>query len=137
MKLTELDKTFFGQVRLAARLYRGSNKRKLVGELLEAHYTISQDAYIILKLEAALKEIIEEEKAQAIRCYGLGDIARDALKLMEEARGGKPTPNLVHPPQSVLDILRLQNPERVRQDAEQPGHPKRKWCWTMDQTPGW
>lgn len=91
-----------------------------------AQQPFSQDAYVILKLEAALLEITELSEGSPSSYRDFGDIAREALKLMEEARGGKPTPNLVPASQSVLEILRLQNPERVRQDAEQPGHPNRQ-----------
>ncbi len=89
MKPNTLDETFFGQVREAARVSRASSQRRLVGELLQAHQTISEYSYIILKLEAALKEIIESEEEQSVQSYGLGDIARSALELMRDACDGK------------------------------------------------
>jgi hypothetical protein len=89
MQLNELDKTFFGQVREAARIARASSKHRLVGELLKAHQTISEDSYIILKLEAALKEIEELSEGSPSSYRDFGDIARSALALMQDARGGK------------------------------------------------
>lgn len=86
MKLTELDKVFFSQVREAARIARKSSKHKLVSELMEAHQTISEDSYIILKLEAALKEIEELSEGSPSSYRDFGDIARDALKIINEAR---------------------------------------------------
>ena len=71
---------------------------KLVGELLEAHQAISEDSYIILKLETALKEIVELSEGSPNSYRDFGCIARDALKMMSEAREGKSIPSLVSPP---------------------------------------
>ena len=81
-----LDKAFFNQVREAARLSRQSSKRRLISELLEAQRTISEDAYIILKLESALKEVIDLEESESVQSYGFGTIARNALNILNEAR---------------------------------------------------
>lgn len=37
-------------------------------------------------LREALEKICEEEEAQALRSYGLGDIAREALRQFDESR---------------------------------------------------
>jgi hypothetical protein len=84
--MSDLDKTFFDQVREAARISRKHSKLNLVSQLLESNRVMSADARQIHKLgdevkrlRAALEEIIASEEEQAIRSYGLGDIARQAL----------------------------------------------------------
>ena len=70
--MSDLDQTFFAQVREAAELSRKHSKRQLIGQLLEARHELSK----------------------------------------------------MKPPANLAEMLRLQNPERVRQDAAEPGSPK-------------
>ena len=64
------------------------------------------------RMRRALEEIIEEEQAQHIRCYGLGDIAREALRPdvkgqpcnnlpTGEPLGGPSAPHTYYPPESA------------------------------------
>ena len=70
--MSDLDKTFFAQVREAAELSRKHSKRQMLGQLLEARHELGK----------------------------------------------------IKPPKSLVEMLRLQSPERVRQDWAEPGKPK-------------
>jgi hypothetical protein len=80
-----------------AAIAKRFSKHRLIFELLESNRIMNEDCRQIFalgedvkRLRKALEEIIESEEVQAIRSYGLGDIAREALRPNEKLTHSDP-----------------------------------------------